>query len=99
MREPSKAFREVVREMCNTYEWTLLQTLAGWHGDDFYTEGDPCALDEVDEMIIALCLGPDRFDLQFAMKELAQDMQTPSKTVCQVSSRCGRRGTVLRVPG
>ena len=23
-------------------------------------------------------LGPDRFDLQFATKELAQDMQTPS---------------------
>ena len=28
---------------------------------------------------IALYLGPDRFDLQFARKELAQDMQTPSK--------------------
>ena len=28
---------------------------------------------------IALHLGPDRFDLQFATKELAQDMQTPSK--------------------
>ena len=26
---------------------------------------------------IALYLGPDRFDLQFAKKELAQDMQTP----------------------
>ena len=28
---------------------------------------------------IALYLGPDSFDLQFATKELAQDMQTPSK--------------------
>ena len=28
---------------------------------------------------IALYLGPDRFDLQFATRELAQDMQTPSK--------------------
>ena len=28
---------------------------------------------------IGLYLGPDRFDLQFATKELAQDMQTPSK--------------------
>ena len=28
---------------------------------------------------IALYLGPDRFDLQFATKELAQDMQMPSK--------------------
>ena len=28
---------------------------------------------------IALYLGPDRFDLQCATKELAQDMQTPSK--------------------
>ena len=51
--------------MYSTYEWTLLQTvpclaycgrldsLAGWHGDDFYTEGEPGALDEVDEMILA----------------------------------------------
>ena len=143
--------------------------MAGWHADDFYTEGEPGALDKVDEMIlasfkakvlprlglgasaegtilrrilrwseegvhmapdakhvenlasllevkgakpsptpssrttgrgqrdvlelltaaeatvfrrgtgIALYLGPDRFDLQFATKELAQDMQTPSK--------------------
>ena len=28
---------------------------------------------------IALYLGPDRFDMQFATKELAQDMQMPSK--------------------
>ena len=28
---------------------------------------------------IAVYLGPDRFDLQFATKELAQDMQTPGK--------------------
>ena len=28
---------------------------------------------------IALYLGPDRFDLQFETKKLAQDMQTPSK--------------------
>ena len=100
-----------------------LDSLAGWHGDDFYTEGEPGALGGVDEMIlgpgastegtilrrilrwstegvhmapdakltaaegtafrrgtgIALYLGPDRFDLQFATKELAQDMQTPSK--------------------
>ena len=146
-----------------------LDSLEGWHGDDFYTEGDPGALGEFDEMIlasskakvpprlglgagaegtilrrilwwstegfhmapgakhvenlvslfevkgakpsptpssratgrgqrdvlelltaaeatvfrrgmgIALYLGPDRFDLQFATKELAQDMQTPSK--------------------
>ena len=51
--------------MYTTYGWTLLQTvpcfaycgrldsLAGWHGDDFYTEGEPRALDEVDEMILA----------------------------------------------
>ena len=65
MRESSKAFQEVVREMYTTYEWTLLRTvpclaycgrldsLAGWHGDDFCTEGEPGALDEVDEMILA----------------------------------------------
>ena len=47
MRESSKAFHKEVREMYTTYEWTLLQTvpclaycgrldsLAGWHGDDF----------------------------------------------------------------
>ena len=65
MRESTKAFQEVVREMYTTYGWTLLQTvpclaycgrldsLAGWHGDDFYTESEPGALDEVDEMILA----------------------------------------------
>ena len=64
MRESSKAFQEVVREMYTTYGETLLQTVpcfahfgrlessAGWHGDDFYTEGIPGALDEVDEMIL-----------------------------------------------
>ena len=167
--------------MYTTYEWTLLQivpclaycggldSLAGWHGDDFHTEGELGALDEIDEMIlvsfkakvlprlgpgasaegtilrrilrwseegvhmapdakhvenlasllevkgakpsltsssratgrgqrdvlelltaaeatvfhrgtgIALYLGPDRFELQSATKELAQDVQTPSK--------------------
>ena len=46
-------------------KWTLLQTvpclancggldsLAGWHGNDFCTEGVPGAPDEVDEMILA----------------------------------------------
>ena len=49
MRESDKAFLEVVRDMYITHEWTLLQTvpcfayncmldsLARWHGDDFYT--------------------------------------------------------------
>ena len=53
MRESSKAFQEVVREMYTTFRWTLLQTvpcfaycgrldsLAGWHGDDFHTEDEP----------------------------------------------------------
>ena len=48
------------------YEWTLLQTvpclayssrldaLSGWHGDDFYTEGEPETLDEVDAMILGI---------------------------------------------
>ena len=65
MRESSKAFQEVVREMYTTYGWTLLQTVhclancgrldssAGWHGDDFHTEVEPSALDEVDEMFLA----------------------------------------------
>ena len=65
MRESSKAFQEVGREMYTTDGWTLLQTvpclahcggldsLAGWHGDDFNTEGEPGILDEVDEMILA----------------------------------------------
>ena len=66
IRESSKAVQEVAREMYTTYEWTLLRTvpclaycgrldsLAGWHGDDFfYTEGEPGEIDEVDEMILA----------------------------------------------
>ena len=36
---------------------------------------------------IALYLGPDRFDLQFATKELAQDMQTLGKLSMQLESR------------
>ena len=117
-----------------------LDSLAGWHGDDFYTEGEPGALGGVDEMILGpgastegtilrrilrwstegVHMVPDakhvenlasllevkgakpsrtpssratgrgqrdvlelltaaRFDLQFATKEPAQDMQTPSK--------------------
>ena len=64
MRESSKAFQEVVREMYTTHGWTMLQnvprfaycgrldSLAGWHGDDFHTEGEPGAQDEVDEMIL-----------------------------------------------
>ena len=204
MRESSKAFQDVVRNMYLEYEWTMLQTvpclaysskldtLSGWHGDDFYTEGEPEALDEMNEMIlrtfkakvlprlgpganmestilrrtlkwstegvhltpdakhvenlagllevkgakpsptpcsratgrgqrdvleplaaaeatvfrrgtgIALYLGPDRFDLQFATKELAQDMQTPSKLSMMrlrrpVLAWHGRRGTFLRL--
>ena len=58
MTGSSKAFQEVVREMYTTYGWVVLQTvpclaycgrldsLAGWHGDDFYTESEPGALDE-----------------------------------------------------
>ena len=30
-----------------------LDSLAGWHGDDLFTEGEPGALDEVDVMILA----------------------------------------------
>ena len=64
MRKSSKAFQDVVRDMYVAYEWTLLQTvpclahssrldaLSGWHGDDFYTEGEPETLDEVDAMIL-----------------------------------------------
>ena len=71
MRESSKACQEVVREMYTAYEWTLLQTvsclaycgkpdsLARWHGDDFFTEGEPGALVEVDEKVLPrLGLGP-----------------------------------------
>ena len=55
---------------------------------------------------IALYLGPDRFDLQFATKETRsrhadawQVVNAETQTVCQVSSWCGGRGIVLRVPG
>ena len=62
MRESSKAFLDVVRGTYFENEWILLQTvpclacsskfdaLLGWHGDDFYTEGELKALDEVDAM-------------------------------------------------
>ena len=64
MRESSKAFQDVARGMHFENEWILLQTvpclacsskldaLSGWHGDDFYTEGEPEALDDVDAMIL-----------------------------------------------
>ena len=60
MRESRKAFQDVVRDMFVANEWTLLQTvpclayssrldaLTGWHGDDFYMEGERETLDEVD---------------------------------------------------
>ena len=53
MRESSKAFQDVVRDMYVAYEWTLLHTvpclayssrlhaLSGWHGDDLCTEFEP----------------------------------------------------------
>ena len=54
----------------------------------------------------ALDLGRDRFDLQFCDEgarsrhaDAKQVVDTKAQTVCQVSPRCGRRGTVLRVPG
>ena len=52
----------------------------------------------------ALYLGPDRFDLQLATKELrhadaTQVVDAEAQTVCPISPRCGTRGTVLRVPG
>ena len=47
-------------------------------------------------------LGLDWFDLQFATKKVAQDVQTSSMlstlTVRLVSRRCGRRETILHVP-
>ena len=76
MKESNKAFQGVVREMYITYEWTLLQTvpclaycgrldfLAGRHGDDFYTESEPGALDEVDEMSSALFPSNCRITIQ-----------------------------------
>ena len=59
MRESSKAFQEVVREMYTAADSAMPCLLrrpdssAGWHGDDFYTEGEPGALDEVDEMTLS----------------------------------------------
>ena len=41
MRESSKAFQEVVGEMYTTYDCGRLDSSARWHGDDFYTEGEP----------------------------------------------------------
>ena len=55
---------------------------------------------------IVSCLRPNRFDLQFETKELAQDMQTSSmlsmlrlRRFAWYSRRWSRRETVLRVLG
>ena len=63
MRESSKAFQDLVTAMFEQWAWTVLKTvpclaynssldtLCGFHGDDFYTEGEPDKLDQVDKMI------------------------------------------------
>ena len=63
MRESSKAFQDLVRTMFQDWAWMLIKTvpclaynpimdsLCGFHGDDFYSEGEPHHLDEVDRMI------------------------------------------------
>ena len=83
MRESSKAFQDVVRDMYVAYECTSLRTvpclahssrldaLSGWHGVDLCAEGEPEPLDETDVMILGTfkaTIGP----------------------------RCERRSTVLR---
>ena len=53
-------------------------------------------------MRIAPYLGPDRFDLLFATKELARDEHVAdagAQAVCLASQQCSRRESVLRVFG
>ena len=60
MREASKAFQTQVHRMFAEDGWVMVKTvyhvrrdtLCGFHGDDFYTEGEPSALDEVDQTIV-----------------------------------------------
>ena len=133
MRELSKAFQEVVREMHTTNEWTLLQGASAegtilrrnlrWSEEGVHMAPDGKHVENLASFLevkgakpsptpssratgrgqrdvlellttaeatvfrrgtgIDLYLGPDRFDLQFATKELAQDVQTPSKlSIC-----------------
>ena len=63
MRESSKAFQTEVNKMFVEAGWSMLKTvpclayqpdwdcLSGFHGDDFYTEGEAIDLDKVDDMI------------------------------------------------
>ena len=63
MRESSKAFQDLVRTMFQDWAWMLIKTvpclaynpimdsLCGFHGDDFYSEGEPHHLNQVDRMI------------------------------------------------
>ena len=60
MRDSSNSFQEVEHVMFRQHDWILLQiihcrafsgrldSLSGWHGGDFYTEGEPEVLDDVD---------------------------------------------------
>ena len=64
MREASKAFQTQVHRMFAEDGWVMVKTvpclayhvsrdtLCGFYGDDFYTEGEPSALDEVDQTIV-----------------------------------------------
>ncbi|CAK0901850.1 unnamed protein product [Prorocentrum cordatum] len=63
MRESSADFQKLVRDACREHGWNILSTvpclayhsecdcLSGFHGDDFYTGGEPQQLDKVDAMI------------------------------------------------
>ncbi|CAK0826802.1 unnamed protein product [Prorocentrum cordatum] len=164
MRESSADFQELVRDTYREHGWNIMSTapclayhsewdcLSGFHGDDFYTEGEPQQLDKADAMItgnfnakilprvgqtaediglvlwrlllwspnrfmllpdpkhfenlstlldlkgpsdwqertrctrgagagtgICMYIGPDRFDIQFAVKQLASDMAHPTR--------------------
>ena len=64
MCEASKAFQTQVHRMFAEDGWVTVKTvpclacplrrdtLCGFHGDDFYTKGEPSALDEVDQTIV-----------------------------------------------
>ena len=78
--ESSKAFHDEVKNVDGTWNWRMLKAvsclayhppldcLCGFHGDDFYTEGEPEALDHVDAMITT------RFKAKI-FHELAQGVQ------------------------
>ena len=95
MREASKAFQTQVHRMFAEDGWVTVKTvpclachvrrdtLCGFYGDDFFTEGEPSALDEVDQSIV------DCFQAKIMPPVGPGDMLVRGR--CCVAFLCGAR--------